>query len=384
MKNVTKQLIGFLLSVLLIVTMSFSAFAADAVESFTVSAEADKASANAGDIVKVSVVLSKGAPVSTFNITLNYDTACFEYQGDAAFAELCKKDCTGSIGDKVSGEIKFSAVTEGSFKEGGTMLTASFKVLKVNSEFSLTLNSIGQDNFDTTNITKYGTSSGIKISCAHGNTKTEVKKEATCTNLGQEVTVCEACGATIKTDSIPAKGHSFGDWKVTTEATCQKEGVETRTCTVCNVSETRTLPKTAHKYEWKYDEECHWQECSVCGVVTKSEEHIKSETIVDVAPTEDKEGKGHTECKICGERLSEEVIPKVVEESKPTGETQPNGETKPAPETKPTSVVINNPEGKGVVNTGTPRTVFTFFAVIAVAAAGVFVVLNYRRGKAAK
>ena len=42
---------------------------------------------------------------------------------------------------------------------------------------------------------------------------------------------------------IPATGHKFGGWTVTTKATVDKTGVETRTCSVCGKKETRDVAK---------------------------------------------------------------------------------------------------------------------------------------------
>ena len=46
--------------------------------------------------------------------------------------------------------------------------------------------------------------------------------------------------------AAPAKGHSWGEWAVTTAPTCEAESVQSRTCSVCGASEEKTLPATAH------------------------------------------------------------------------------------------------------------------------------------------
>ena len=52
----------------------------------------------------------------------------------------------------------------------------------------------------------------------------------------------EAVTETKEAD-IPALGHKFGEWKVTTPATVDKEGVKTRACSVCGKSETAAVAK---------------------------------------------------------------------------------------------------------------------------------------------
>ena len=59
-----------------------------------------------------------------------------------------------------------------------------------------------------------------------------------------ETRTCSACGET-ETRAIPATGHTFGDWTVTTPATCTADGVETRSC-ACGETETRAIPATGH------------------------------------------------------------------------------------------------------------------------------------------
>ena len=66
-----------------------------------------------------------------------------------------------------------------------------------------------------------------------------------------------------KTEKIPALGHDWGDWTVTTPATCTNEGVETR---ICNRDpshvETRTIPTTGHNW---VDNGNGTHTCTNCG-----------------------------------------------------------------------------------------------------------------------
>ena len=74
-------------------------------------------------------------------------------------------------------------------------------------------------------------------------------KDATCTEAGNTDEVkCFECGEVIQVKTtIPALGHSWGDWVVTKAAITTAEGIETRTCGRCGVKETRALPKIAKK-----------------------------------------------------------------------------------------------------------------------------------------
>ena len=84
----------------------------------------------------------------------------------------------------------------------------------------------------------------------------------TCTEDGEKGKVCSRCGMK-ETEKIPALGHAWGAWTVTTPATCTNEGVETR---ICNRDpshvETRTIPATGHNW---VDNGNGTHTCTNCG-----------------------------------------------------------------------------------------------------------------------
>ncbi|MBQ8603250.1 MAG: phosphodiester glycosidase family protein [Oscillospiraceae bacterium] len=71
----------------------------------------------------------------------------------------------------------------------------------------------------------------------------------TCTNVNGDT----VCGDTYTDTLVPAKGHTYGDWTVTTAPTCTEEGEETRKCTrncnETNAVETRPVDATGHNYD---------------------------------------------------------------------------------------------------------------------------------------
>ena len=84
----------------------------------------------------------------------------------------------------------------------------------------------------------------------------------TCTKDGEKVGECSRCGMK-KTEKIPALGHDWGDWTVTTPATCTNEGVETRICNRDSSHvETRTIPATGHNW---VDNGNGTHTCTNCG-----------------------------------------------------------------------------------------------------------------------
>jgi len=114
---------------------------------------------------------------------------------------------------------------------------------------------------------------------------------ATCTAKAVYYKSCAVCGLAGEEtfESGDFASHTVGEWEVTKQATCTQEGSRTSTCTVCGATiETEAIPATGHDYSvTKYDENGHWNECSVCGAATAAEAHSYDD---------DKD----TTCNVCG------------------------------------------------------------------------------------
>ena len=102
--------------------------------------------------------------------------------------------------------------------------------------------------------------------------KQNITQQPTCTEPGSADCTCDyehtngaahpSCNRTW-TDKVPALGHDWDDWQVTTPATCTKEGVETRYCKHDHSHvETRPIPATGH--HWK-DNGDGTHTCTKCG-----------------------------------------------------------------------------------------------------------------------
>jgi len=64
---------------------------------------------------------------------------------------------------------------------------------------------------------------------------------------GVETRICANDATHTETRPIPATGHVWGEWTVTTPATCLVDGVETRICANdATHVETRAIPATGH------------------------------------------------------------------------------------------------------------------------------------------
>lgn len=186
-------------------------------------------------------------------------------------------------------------------------------------ETKVTVEHIESRQFDGTKIDFANASAEFTVVCPHLNEKEQITKQPTHTGNGTKTIVCNGCGKTIRTETIPALGHSFGAWTVTTAATCTAEGVETRTCS-CGAKETREIAMKAHtsgNWEVKIAPTCtakgtEVQNCSVCGAEMSTREiaatgHKYGEWVVSKEATCTEKGEKNSTCTVCNESITEDI-----------------------------------------------------------------------------
>jgi len=115
----------------------------------------------------------------------------------------------------------------------------------------------------------------------------KITKAATCTDSGEKSWVCKVCGETVKTETIPALGHTpDGKWVTESEATCGEEGEQVQHCSVCKeICDTQKVDKLPHTPAETWE--------------------------VSTEPRCDAEGLQVKKCTVCGEVCEEEAIPTV-------------------------------------------------------------------------
>ncbi len=145
----------------------------------------------------------------------------------------------------------------------------------------------------------------------HVYVESEVITPATCTVDGEASCICEICGKT-EIGAIPATGHDWGDWTVTTEPTCADKGVETRVCANDpSHTETREVPENGiHSWDngrITTEPGCETEgvmtyTCTVCGDTRFESVETLGHTYTDtiIAPTYETGGYALHECTRCG------------------------------------------------------------------------------------
>ena len=86
----------------------------------------------------------------------------------------------------------------------------------------------------------------VSGTCEHDYVETT--KEATCTEAGSISNICSKCGDTEVIETLPATGHSYGEWVETTAPTCTEKGEQSKTCSSCGDVQKETILATGHNF----------------------------------------------------------------------------------------------------------------------------------------
>lgn len=196
--------------------------------------------------------------------------------------------------------------------ENGTVARLTFKVRDgaAFDKTKVTIEHIESRQTDGTKVYFANASAEFKVVCPHLATREEITKQPTHTETGTKAIICTACGETVRTETIPALGHTFGEWVVTQEPTCTEKGVEERTCS-CGVKETREVAAKGHTFgDWVVttaptctEKGVEERTCS-CGIKEIREiaakGHTPGEWVVTTEPTCTEKGVETQKCSVCG------------------------------------------------------------------------------------
>ena len=143
--------------------------------------------------------------------------------------------------------------------------------------------------------------------------------EPTCEADGYKLYQCayEDCDETLR-ETVPALGHTYGEWVVTKEPTCHAVGMTMSACTRCELAKAQYLPKLEHAVvtDAAVEPTCtsygltEGSHCILCGDVFTAQELLPmlphTEVYVDEIPATctQKGVSAGVRCEVCGKALS--------------------------------------------------------------------------------
>ncbi len=277
-----KKIVSILTVFALVCLCAVPAFAVNTTAALTLSA--DKTTANAGDIITVTVSVSENSNLGTLQFNVEFDKTAYTPVENSETTPIAA--LTPAVNLDYATGVRYAGATMGAITEGGALVTFQLRVVKPGSPLTLVIDnaydgttSDGEDVLDQVIANSKTTS--VTIACGHATQLSEITKYPTCTEAGNENIICTVCGQVVGSHTIAATGHTAGDWEVKTPATCTEAGEEIQKCTVC-------------------DAEVNSREIAALG-------HDVSEWTVTDEPTCTEEGVQTGVCARCGETVTEPV-----------------------------------------------------------------------------
>ncbi|MBP3326651.1 MAG: hypothetical protein J6L77_09575 [Coprococcus sp.] len=222
--------------------------------------------------------------------------------------------------------------------KSGTLLIATFTVLKPDCKFYFNGYGYAVDprkyTFDDVPVLS---KNSVTTSCSHSKVSEVVTKQPTCNTDGTKEKRCTVCNEVCEKNSVPATGHTAGEWTIIKEATCEETGEKEKRCTKCNIiMETETISATGHTAgEGTIVKEATCKEtgskeigCTVCKKILDTKTipvlaHSFGDWTVSIQATVDAEGEEERVCSSCGEKETR-AIPKLEQPTEDvTTEEQP-------------------------------------------------------------
>lgn len=152
-----------------------------------------------------------------------------------------KYDANGGVGAPAS-QTKYSDMSLTLTSYTPTRLGYTFKEWNTLSTGKGTSYPSGSSYSINENVTLYAVWTANQSTHTH-RYSSKITKAATCETEGIKTFTC-SCGSSY-TESIPATGHSYGDWVITKLATVSAAGEKQRTCKTCGKVEKESIAKLA-------------------------------------------------------------------------------------------------------------------------------------------
>lgn len=148
----------------------------------------------------------------------------------------------------------------------------------------------------------------------------EIITEASETQLGLKKQRCSVCGLVQNNEYSLHTTHDFsGREVIVSQPTCEKEGLKRVYCTGCEQFEERTIPALGHSFgDWVVKQvgsctqsEIKERKCSTCGYteqqVKEAVGHVYGDWVTTVSPTCTQLGRRVATCTACGNQVFEDI-----------------------------------------------------------------------------
>ena len=189
-------------------------------------------------------------------------------------------------------------------------------------------------NFEKSNQEPTCTETGLKIfTCSEcfyvykevidalGHDYETSSTASSCTEEGYTIYTCERCGDSYVDDTVPALGHSYGDWVTVKEQNCTETGSKQKTCSACGDVVTESINALGHSWNSDYtvDKEATCTvtgsksiHCSVCNATKDTttipvKEHSYSNWTTVKEPNCTETGSKQKTCSACGDVVTESI-----------------------------------------------------------------------------
>ncbi len=205
-----KKITSVLLVVLVVLSMLTFVVSA-ATPSLT--ASADKVTVKEGNVITVTVKLSRNSNLTSLQAKLGYNTEAFKVVSTTTGGLFSNE----VVNANEAGKVGFYGISNASIAASGTLFTVKLKALKAIDSMIL---------LDVTEAYVLDPEAG--------------EYDATYEVLTKDVVIKSGDAA----ESEQCKNHIYSGYNVTTVPTCVKKGVETANCNICGAEKTQSIPAT--------------------------------------------------------------------------------------------------------------------------------------------
>ena len=177
-----KKIVSILTVLALVCLCAVPAFAVNTTAALTLSA--DKTTANAGDIITVTVSVSENSNLGTLQFNVEFDKTAYTPVENSETTPIAA--LTPAVNLDYATGVRYAGATAGAITEGGALLTFQLRVVKPGSALSLNIGLASDgttlDGEDVTDqVIANSKTTSVTIACGHATQLSEITKYPTCT-----------------------------------------------------------------------------------------------------------------------------------------------------------------------------------------------------------